>query len=460
MRKSKGCLYWIFIGWWYEPFRLMEKFLIKFFVYAIILGVFLIFAFYALPIVALFFALIIILKFIFRKIRKYGNIDFDTMNGHQFENFCSDILKDNGFYNVKVTKGSGDHGIDILANKGWKKYAIQCKCYSNNVGNKAIQEAYAGKTIYKADSAVVLTNSYFTKQAKEEATQLGVELWDRDKLLKFVNNHKNSFLKKDKKKNLQNNMVIEEVNKKEEVLTIEDIKYSHVNNYVEKSEKDDLFADAGRFIIEQGEVSTERLQRKFKIGFNRALRIIEQLKAYGIIRYIDFENKTEILMTMEEFENFLIGNKNDIGMQKSSNNMSKKQLEEYMELCREEYELKRKLDFLKKQQDEYIIVKNSSEEIREVALEIYKTFLVYGVEIKFTNIELEIGNVVYKFVPLGAVRVKTILSYKPEISLALGSEVEMKLLAEKGCIGVFVPHDYIIRKRNENEKEKTYNVEN
>ena len=116
--------------------------------------------------------------------------DFDNMEGHEFEYYCADILKSNGFSNVEVTQGSGDHGIDILAEKDGITYAIQCKCYSSNIGNAAVQQAHSGKSIYKRDIAVVLTNQYFTSQAKEEASELGVKLWDRDKLQELIDNSK------------------------------------------------------------------------------------------------------------------------------------------------------------------------------------------------------------------------------------------------------------------------------
>ena len=113
-------------------------------------------------------------------IRKNTNID--KMEGHEFEEYCAKLLEHNGFINVIVTQGSGDHGIDILAEKDDVSYAIQCKCYSSNIGNAAIQQALAGKKYYKRDIAVVLTNQYFTSQAKDEAKVFGVKLWDRDKL--------------------------------------------------------------------------------------------------------------------------------------------------------------------------------------------------------------------------------------------------------------------------------------
>lgn len=108
--------------------------------------------------------------------------DYDYMSGEEFEEFCANVLRGNGYTNVEVTKASGDHGIDVLATKDGLKYAIQCKRYSKPVGNKAVQEAYSGKDIYKADVAVVMSNMDFTPQAIEDASKLNVELWNRDKI--------------------------------------------------------------------------------------------------------------------------------------------------------------------------------------------------------------------------------------------------------------------------------------
>lgn len=113
---------------------------------------------------------------------------YDTMEGHDFEYYCADLLRNDGFYNVEVTQGSGDQGIDILAEKSGIRYGIQCKCYSNNIGNKAVQEAFAGKTFYHCHVAAVLTNRYFTRSAKQLAEKDQVLLWDRDELERLVQN--------------------------------------------------------------------------------------------------------------------------------------------------------------------------------------------------------------------------------------------------------------------------------
>lgn len=103
----------------------------------------------------------------------------DEMQGHDFEYYCAALLERRGFHEVEVTKGSGDYGIDVLAEKDGITYAIQCKCYSAPVGVKAVQEAYAGRDYYDRMVGAVLTNQYFTTPAVEAAQKLKILLWDR-----------------------------------------------------------------------------------------------------------------------------------------------------------------------------------------------------------------------------------------------------------------------------------------
>ena len=115
-----------------------------------------------------------------------GICNIDTMEGHEFEYFCAELLQRNGFTDVEVTKASGDFGIDILARKDGVSYAIQCKCYSDTVGNHAVQEALSGAQYYHCMVAVVMTNNYFTPAAIETAQKTNVLLWDRDTVLKMA----------------------------------------------------------------------------------------------------------------------------------------------------------------------------------------------------------------------------------------------------------------------------------
>lgn len=118
----------------------------------------------------------------------YSDYNFDNMEGHDFEYFCAGVLEKNKFVHVEVTKGSGDQGIDIIAYKDGIKYGIQCKCYSSDIGNKAVQEVIAGKKFYNCHVGAVLTNRYFTRSAKELAEKTGILLWDREHLEKLIHN--------------------------------------------------------------------------------------------------------------------------------------------------------------------------------------------------------------------------------------------------------------------------------
>jgi len=112
--------------------------------------------------------------------------DYDDLDGYEFEEFVAEILRHNGFTDVEVTPSSGDKGVDIMAFLEEEMYVIQCKRYSSPIGNGAVQEIYAGKDFYDADFAVVITNSSYTKSAKEMAEKLDVLLWDRDELDKMI----------------------------------------------------------------------------------------------------------------------------------------------------------------------------------------------------------------------------------------------------------------------------------
>ena len=113
--------------------------------------------------------------------KSYSIQDIDLMNGLEFENFVSIIFKKMG-YDTELTKQSGDQGIDVIATKGITKIGIQAKCYSNTVGNSAIQEATAGKQFYNCSKIMVITNNFFTSSAQQLALSNSVILWDRNML--------------------------------------------------------------------------------------------------------------------------------------------------------------------------------------------------------------------------------------------------------------------------------------
>ena len=68
------------------------------------------------------------------------------------------------------------------------------------------------------------------------------------------------------------------------------------------ADRDELFEQAAKFIIEKDKASIGMLQRMFKIGFNRAARIMDQLCEYGVVGEEEGTKPRKVLMSMEQFE--------------------------------------------------------------------------------------------------------------------------------------------------------------
>ena len=100
-----------------------------------------------------------------------------------YEIYCKNLLEQNG-WDARITKGSGDQGIDIIATRDGTKAVFQCKKYTSPVGNKAVQEIIAGRLFEKADIAVVISNASFTTSAQELANAANVLLLHHSELKK------------------------------------------------------------------------------------------------------------------------------------------------------------------------------------------------------------------------------------------------------------------------------------
>lgn len=77
------------------------------------------------------------------------------------------------------------------------------------------------------------------------------------------------------------------------------------NSSAAANEFDELFVQVGRFIIESQKASIGNLQRVFRIGFNRAARIMDQLYEAGVVGKEQGTKPRQVLMTLEEFEQYI-----------------------------------------------------------------------------------------------------------------------------------------------------------
>ena len=99
----------------------------------------------------------------------------DVLTPLGFERHCAALLRANGWTAI-LTAGSGDQGVDVLARRGDTSVVIQCKLYSKPIGNRAVQEAIAGRSYMGATHAAVVSNQLYTPAARELAQRTRVML--------------------------------------------------------------------------------------------------------------------------------------------------------------------------------------------------------------------------------------------------------------------------------------------
>lgn len=112
----------------------------------------------------------------------------DSMTGVEFEEFLKAHFERKGYF-VKITPKSNDYGIDLICksrkistNTELNGFVVQAKRYNKKVGVSAVQQVIAGMKYYDCQYGMVITNSYFTRNAWELAKKSGVTLWDRNVL--------------------------------------------------------------------------------------------------------------------------------------------------------------------------------------------------------------------------------------------------------------------------------------
>lgn len=109
---------------------------------------------------------------------------WETLDGLDFEHELAAVLS-KADYSVEVTRGSGDDGVDIWAQKDEETIAIQCKRYGGAVGPAVIRELYGVLMHLDADRGIVATTGYFTQGAIDFAQDKPIDLWTLDDILKL-----------------------------------------------------------------------------------------------------------------------------------------------------------------------------------------------------------------------------------------------------------------------------------
>lgn len=106
----------------------------------------------------------------------------DAMTGLEFERYVAALLKRQGFARIKLTERY-DLGVDIIACKSGVKWGIQVKRSSGLVGVAAVRQVVTALQYYGCDSAMVISNAYFSQNAIKLAHCNACVLVDRRLLM-------------------------------------------------------------------------------------------------------------------------------------------------------------------------------------------------------------------------------------------------------------------------------------
>lgn len=124
-----------------------------------------------------------------KKLLNSGIGTVDKMSGEQFEEFLLAHFKNLG-YKGYTTPVTNDYGADLVIEKDKKRIVVQAKRWQGRVKIEAVQQIVAAIQYYKANRGMVVTNSFFTKNAIQLAKSNNIELWDRNRLIKIMNRSK------------------------------------------------------------------------------------------------------------------------------------------------------------------------------------------------------------------------------------------------------------------------------
>ncbi len=107
------------------------------------------------------------------------------MGGQDFEYWAAEFFRGEG-YTTQMTKTSGDHGLDLILMKDGVKSAVQCKRWTDSVGEPVLRDFYGAMVSAQLPSGIVMTTSTFTASAMAFAQGKPIRLIDIEELLKAI----------------------------------------------------------------------------------------------------------------------------------------------------------------------------------------------------------------------------------------------------------------------------------
>jgi len=103
-----------------------------------------------------------------------------------FEEFIGDLFEGLGYQRVNIRGGSGDQGVDILAEKDGQRVAIQCKRYKGIVGLHQVRDLIGAMRLEDAQRGLLITTGVFSIQAERMVREAQIEMIDGNKLIEVI----------------------------------------------------------------------------------------------------------------------------------------------------------------------------------------------------------------------------------------------------------------------------------
>jgi restriction system protein len=85
-----------------------------------------------------------------------------------------------------VLGGAGDQGVEVIVNRRGERVALQCKNHKRAVGNRPVQEVFAGARHHRCVEACVVAPGGYTREAIALARSTGVSLFDVDSVRQWI----------------------------------------------------------------------------------------------------------------------------------------------------------------------------------------------------------------------------------------------------------------------------------
>lgn len=200
---------------------------------------------------------------------------FNFLTEDEFLRYIEVLLQKLGYENVE------EYSKMIYAIKDDSKYLIKVvkRDEGELLGEEIIEEFIKEKENLEYDKGVILTNQYFTKLVTQSAVLNFISIWDRNKLEDFIYQSYGF---------INNNIEYYQTTREE---------FDFYDN-------DPYFEECVNYIMEIGKVSTSIIQRKFKLGYNRAAKLLDKLEILGFVSGYMGSKPREVLITKEMWEDY------------------------------------------------------------------------------------------------------------------------------------------------------------